>query len=106
MKRIVAGFAAGGFAVVAIAMAPPAAAGPEADFIADLTDGGLSVPANATFRVISAGRSVCAGFTSGDSYTDAIAGVAGAFGGNKSMAGTFVSAAVGSFCPKYASELP
>jgi|EndMetStandDraft_3_1072993.scaffolds.fasta_scaffold708025_1 hypothetical protein len=104
MKRIVAGFAAGGFAVLAIAMAPSAAAGPEADFLADLASGGLSVPANANFRVISAGHSVCSGFSSGDSYKDAIAGVAGAFGGNKSMAGTFVQAAVNSFCPKYASE--
>jgi Protein of unknown function (DUF732) len=106
MKRTVAGFATGVFAVIAIATAPPAAAGPEADFLGALADGGLSVPANANFRVISAGRSVCSGFSSGDSYKDAIAGVAGAFGGNNSLAGTFVSAAVSSFCPKYASELP
>jgi hypothetical protein len=106
MKRIIAGFAAGGFAVVAMAMAPPAAAGPEADFLAALADGGLSVPANANFRVISAGRSVCSGFSSGDSYKEAVAGVAGAFGGNSSMAGTFVRAAATSFCPKYVSELP
>jgi hypothetical protein len=106
MKRLVAGFAAGGFAVVALAMAPAAAAGPEADFLAALADGGLSVPANANFRVISAGHSVCSDFASGNSYKDAIASVAGAFGGNSSMAGTFVRAAVDSFCPKYASELP
>lgn len=103
MKRTVAGFAIGGFAAVAIAMAPQAAAGPEADFLAALAEGGLSVPANANFRVISAGRSVCSGFSSGDSYKDAIEGVAGAFGGNKSMAGTFVRAATSSFCPQYAS---
>jgi hypothetical protein len=103
MKRTVAGFAMGGFAVVAIAMAPPAAAGPESDFLAALAEGGLSVPANANFRVISAGRSVCSGLSSGDSYKEAIAGVAGAFGGNTSMAGTFVSAATSSFCPQYAS---
>jgi hypothetical protein len=106
MKSIVAGFAAGGFAVIAIAIAPPAAAGPEADFLAALAKGGLSVPANANFRVISAGQSVCAGFSSGDSYKDAIASVAGAFGGNSSMARTFVRAATTSFCPNYVSELP
>jgi hypothetical protein len=106
MKRIVAGFAAGGFAVVAMALAPPAAAGPEADFLSALASGGLSVPANATFRVVSAGKGVCADFSSGDSYKDAVAGTAGAFGGNNSMAGTFIRAAVTSFCPKYASELP
>jgi hypothetical protein len=106
MMRTVAGFAAGAFAVVAMATAPPAAAGPEADFLAALANGGLSVPASANFRVISAGHSVCAGFSSGDSYKDAIAAVAGAFGGNKSMAGTFVGAAVSSFCPEYGSELP
>jgi hypothetical protein len=91
MKRIIAGFAAGRFAVVA--MAPPASAGPETDFLAALADGGLSVPANENFRVITAGRSVCSGFSSGDSYKEAIAGVAGAFGGNSGRADTFVRAA-------------
>lgn len=106
MKHIVAGFAAGGFAVVAIAIAPPAAAGPDSDFLAALAEGGLSVPANATFRVVSAGHSVCSDFSSGDSYKEAISGVAGAFGGNNSMAGTFVRAAITSFCPEYQSKVP
>ena len=106
MKRTVAGFAIGGFAVVAIAMAPPAAAGPEADFLAALAEGGLSVPAAQTFRVVSAGHSVCQGLSSGDTYKEAIASVAGALGGNSNLAGTFVRAAAGSFCPKYLSEFP
>jgi Protein of unknown function (DUF732) len=106
MKRTIAGFAAGAFAVVAIVTAPPAAAGPEADFLAALAEGGLSVPASANFRVVSAGHSVCGGFSSGDSYKDALASVAGALGGNSSLAGTFVRAAASSFCPKYLSELP
>src|SRR5258705_3098074 len=106
MNRIVAGFAAGVFAVIAVATAPPAAAGPEADFLAALAAGGLSVPASATFRVVSGGHSVCAGFSSGDSYKDVIASVAGALGGNSSLAGTFVRAAASSFCPKYLSEIP
>ena len=106
MKPIVAGFAAGGFAVVAMAMAPPATADPEADFLAALAGGGLSVPANASVRVVSAGKGVCGGFRSGDSYKDAITATAGALGGNSSLAGTFVRAAVSSFCPTYASKLP
>jgi hypothetical protein len=106
MKFAIGGLATTVFALAAIATAAPAAAGPESDFLAALANGGLSVPANANFRVISAGRSVCSGFSSGDSYKDAIASVAGAFGGNSSMAGTFVRAAVDSFCPKYGSELP
>jgi Protein of unknown function (DUF732) len=106
MKRIVAGFAAGGFAVVALAMAPPAAAGPEADFLGALAHGGLTVPAASTMRMVSAGHAVCAGFASGDSYKDAVADIAGALGGNRSLAGTFVSAATSSFCPKYLSEIP
>jgi hypothetical protein len=106
MKRIVAGLAAGGFAVFAIAMAPPAAAGPEADFLAALAEGGLSVPASQTFRVVSAGHTVCATFASGDTYKEALKEAAGAMGGNTHLADTFIRAAATSFCPKYLSEFP
>jgi hypothetical protein len=106
MKRTVAGFATGVFAVIAIGTAPPAAAGPDSDFLAALTEGGLSVPAAASGRVVSAGHAICANFDSGGSYQAAISSVAGAMGGNSSMAGTFVRAAVKSFCPKYVSQFP
>ena len=106
MKCTVASFAGGGFAVVAIAMAPPAAAGPEADFLGALAAGGISFPASATGAVINGGHSVCQGFSSGDSYKDAVTGVADAMGGNSRLAGTFVRAAVSNLCPKYGSEVP
>jgi len=40
MQRIVAGFAAGAFAIVAVATAPQAAATPDEDFLKALTSGG------------------------------------------------------------------
>jgi Protein of unknown function (DUF732) len=106
MKRTVAGFAAGAFAIVAVATAPLATAGPDADFLSALARAGLTVPAASTMRTVSAGHAVCAGFASGDSYKDATADIAGALGGNRSLAGTFVSAAASSLCPNYLSKIP
>lgn len=99
MKRIVAGFAIGGFAVVAIAMAPPAAAGPEADFLDALASGGLSFPPRATSGVISAGHKVCGNISKGDSIEDAIAEAADGLGGNRTLAKVFVNAATSTLCP-------
>jgi hypothetical protein len=106
MKFAIGGFATTVFALATIATAPSAAAGPEADFLGALASGGVSFPASATHRVVSAGHTVCQGFGSGDSYKDAIAGVAGAMGGNRHLADVFVRAAATSFCPKYLADFP
>ena len=87
-------------------MAPSAAAGPEADFLGALADGGLSFPASATQRVVFPGHSVCQAFSSGDSYKDVITEAAGAMGGNSRLADVFVRAAATSFCPRYLAEFP
>jgi hypothetical protein len=106
MKFAIGGFATTVFALVTIATAAPAAAGPEADFLEALANGGVSYPASVTSRVVSGGHTVCQGLASGDSYKDAIAGVAGAMGGNSHLADVFVRAATSSFCPSYLSTFP
>ena len=94
------------FALAVMATAPHAAASPEEEFLSALAKGGISVPAAKNQQVISGGHSVCSSWSSGASYADAVAGVAGGLGGNRHLAGVFVRAATDVFCPKYTSELP
>jgi hypothetical protein len=93
-------------ALVAIATAPHAAASPNDEFLDALADGGISVPSNMTENVIGGGRGICRGWARGASYADGVADVAGALGGNQSLARVFVRAATIKLCPKYASNLP
>jgi Protein of unknown function (DUF732) len=106
MRLAIGGFATSLFAVVAIGIAPHAAASPDDDFLGALANGGVSFPAKATSQVIQGGHSVCQSWAKGADYKSTVAGVAGAMGGNSGVAGTFVRAATTSFCPKYVSELP
>src|SRR5882757_2813432 len=99
MKRTVARFAAGAFAIVAVATAPQAAATPEGDFLSALARAGFSYPASVAPHVVRSGQSVCSGWASGDSYADAVATVA-KITGSQPIAGVFVRAATSSFCPK------
>jgi Protein of unknown function (DUF732) len=107
MKLMLAGYAAAVFAFVTVATAPVAAASPDNEFLDALEDSGLSFPPHAALGVINAGHNVCQGFSAGDSYEDAVAGVAArGLGGNRSLAGVFVRTAASSLCPKYMSQLP
>ena|ERR1700682_3444232 len=106
MKRTVAGFAAGAFAIVAVATAPQAAATSDEDFLKALASGGVSFPARANQQVISGGHSVYRAWSEGTSYADTVADIAANIGGSQSLAGVFVRAATTSFCPKYVSNLP
>jgi hypothetical protein len=106
MRLAIGGFATSVFAIVAMAIAPQAAASPDEDFLGALASGGVSFPAKATPQVINGGHSVCQSWAKGADYKSAVAGVAGAMGGNAGMAGVFVSAATSAFCPKYATQLP
>src|SRR5258705_12340658 len=105
MNCTVAGFAAGAFAIVAIAAAPLAAASPEDDFVQALARAGFTYPAKVPPQVVHAGQSVCSGWASGDSYADAVATKA-KITGSQPIAGVFVRAATTELCPKYASSLP
>ena len=105
MKRTVAGFATGVFAVVAITTAPLAAASPEDDFLDALAVGGLTFPARAAQPIAAHGHLVCQGFATGDSYTDAVADAALGLGGNRGLGDKFVRAAISTLCPKYIAEL-
>jgi uncharacterized protein DUF732 len=106
MKFAIGASATAVFALVTIATAPLAAATPERDFIDTLTASGLTVPAAKYSQVVNGGHAVCSHFAKGATYQDAVAGVVGGLGGNRSLAATFVRAATNSFCPNYASELP
>jgi hypothetical protein len=105
MKRTIAGFAAGAFAIVAVATAPQAAATPEEDFLSALARSGFSYPASVAPQVIQSGQSVCSGWASGTSYADAVATMAKITGGSANIATVFVRAATTPLCPKYASQL-
>jgi len=105
MKRVIAGSAAAVFAVVALATAPHAAAGPEDEFLDALADAGISFPAGMNSAVISGGRQVCKGWDSGASSADVINAVTNASGLGSSQASLVVRAATNAFCPKFASKI-
>jgi hypothetical protein len=106
MKFAIAGLATTVFALVAVATAPSSAASPDQEFLDALASSGMSVPAKANPQVVNQGHLVCRRFADGNSYSDAVASVAGGLGGNRGLAGAFVRAATTTLCPKYTAELP
>ena len=105
MKRTIAGCAMAAFAAAALATAPLATASPDDDFLKALADGGISVPASMSSEVISGGRQLCKGWSSGASSSDVVGMVAKATGLGNSQATVVVRAATNAYCPKYASKL-
>jgi hypothetical protein len=105
MKFAIGGFATAVFAL-AIAIAPPAAADADDDFVGALAKSGLSFPPQAKSGVINAGHTVCQGFSNGSSYKQVVEGVSQkGLGANRSLAGTFVQAAALTLCPQYLPEV-
>jgi hypothetical protein len=106
MKFAIGGFATTVFALLAIAIAPLAAADAEDDFVGALARSGLSFPPQAKSGVINAGHTVCQGFSNGASYKQVVEGVSQkGLGANRSLAGTFVQAAARTLCPQYLPEV-
>ncbi|SRR5690242_593323 len=106
MKIAIGGFATTVFAFLAIATAPYAVASPDTDFLDSLASKGLSVPPQAKNGVISAGHSVCRSFADGATVKDVVAAIAkDGFGGNQSLAATFVTTATKALCPEVAGHL-
>jgi hypothetical protein len=105
MKRTIAASATAVFAVVTLATAPQAAADPDADFLKALADGGISVPASMDSTVVSGGRQLCKGWSSGASSSDEVGIVTKATGLGTSQAIMVVRAATNAYCPKYLSKI-
>jgi hypothetical protein len=105
MKRITAASAMAMFAVIALATAPQAAANPDDDFLKALTDGGITFPASMNSQVVTGGRELCKGWSSGASASDEIGIVTKATGLDKGRARVVVRAATNAYCPTYLSKI-
>lgn len=98
MKRIIAGAAAAGLTVIALATAPIAAAGPEEDFLIAVAAAGIA--SGDADQLIALGKSVCTDQAAGTAFNQAVQNVAAARGWSAGQAGAFVSAATAAFCPQ------
>lgn len=98
MKHTIAGAAAAGLAVIALATAPMAVAGPEEDFLIAIAAAGIA--SGDSSQVIALGKSVCTDQAAGVAFNQAVQNVAASRGWSTGQASAFVSAATAAFCPQ------
>ncbi|MHC9294450.1 DUF732 domain-containing protein [Mycobacterium sp. LTG2003] len=102
MKTSIVGFAATTFAVIALAMATPAMADSDEQFLATLEAGGFSWPDDAAAQIlINAAHGICADLESGVSAADVITEGADATGWTPTQTGFFLGAAAAQYCPQH-----